>query len=227
MKDKEDSISKLSTKQIVTWFIASNYASGGFTPERINNAIALLKRAPASRQAVLERFSQLFEEAARIFLDHRSMEYGNHVTSQELINSMQIVSKTMNELLEKNSKAWGPVLCKWSIELLGQISNSFKMGNSMGGSSINSGSKLHETVSNWMQVLPTRILVNLYRYCLKILIDQGDESCIDSLLSASTRHSPNFDWVVADVGSSFPQEITYKVVKSGFRYFVSLWGNAT
>lgn len=65
-------------------------------------------------------------------------------------------------------------------------------------------------------------LTNDLHYCR---IDQGSESCMDSLLANSARYAPNFDWVVADIGSAFPTEIINRVLRTGFKDFVKqLWG---
>ncbi|XP_039253752.2 integrator complex subunit 5-like [Styela clava] len=227
VKDKEDQVSKLSTKQIVSWFIASGHASGGFNAERVNNSIALLRRVPAARYAVLQRFTQLFEEATRNCMDQRNMDYSGSMygLSHELNTSIQIVARTLNELLEKNGRAWAPILCEWSIESLGQISSCFKKGTSIASSSGHSNNQLNEHMKFWTQSFPTRMLMNLYRYCLKTLIDQGTETCMDSLLITSAHHAPNFDWVVADIGNSFPSEIINRVLRTGFKDFVAQqWG---
>lgn len=49
---------------------------------------------------------------------------------------------------------------------------------------------------------------------------------MDSLLSTSTKHSPHFDWVVADIGDNFPSEIINRVLQAGYRdYSQQQWGN--
>jgi len=55
---------------MVHWFVASSYASGSFSQERVKNSVDLLLKVPAARNAVLHRFTMLFEEAIRVQLDH-------------------------------------------------------------------------------------------------------------------------------------------------------------
>ena len=45
-----------------------------------------------------------------------------------------------------------------------------------------------------------------------------------SLLDTSVRHSPHFDWVVAHLGSCFPQTVTSRVLSLGLRFsFNTSW----
>jgi integrator complex subunit 5 len=37
--------------------------------------------------------------------------------------------------------------------------------------------------------------------------DSQTEICVSSLLEASVRHGPHFDWVVAHVGGCFPDTV--------------------
>ena len=53
-------------------------------------------------------------------------------------------------------------------------------------------------------------------------IDRNPASCVESLLTTSSSHSPYFDWVVADVGNAFPNAIIEKVLFSGFDKFCKL-----
>jgi len=39
----------------------------------------------------------------------------------EIANSLELVVTTLLELLEKNGKAWAPVICAWSVEALGML----------------------------------------------------------------------------------------------------------
>ena len=60
---------QLGAQQMVHWFVASSYASSSFTEERVKNSVALLHRVPSARNAVLHRFTMLYEEAIRASLD--------------------------------------------------------------------------------------------------------------------------------------------------------------
>jgi hypothetical protein len=52
--------------------------------------------------------------------------------------------------------------------------------------------------------------------------DSQTEKCVSSLLEASVRHGPHFDWVVAHVGGCFPDTVIsrltiMKVIDMGAR----------
>lgn len=54
---------------MIHWFIASSYTPGTYTEDRVKNCIGLLHQVPACRFAVLDKFSNLFEEAVGSCLD--------------------------------------------------------------------------------------------------------------------------------------------------------------
>lgn len=48
------------------------------------------------------------------------------------------------------------------------------------------------------------------------------ETCINALLDTSIKHSPNFDWVVAHVGSCFPHTVITRVLSCGLKDFCQI-----
>lgn len=48
------------------------------------------------------------------------------------------------------------------------------------------------------------------------------ESCIKALLDTSVLHSPYFDWVVAHVGSCFPNTVITRVLSCGLKDFCAM-----
>ena len=48
------------------------------------------------------------------------------------------------------------------------------------------------------------------------------ETCINALLETSIKHSPNFDWVVAHVGSCFPHTVITRVLSVGLKDFCQI-----
>lgn len=48
------------------------------------------------------------------------------------------------------------------------------------------------------------------------------ESCIKALLDTSVLHSPHFDWVVAHVGSCFPNTVITRVLSCGLKDFCAM-----
>nr|CAB3256464.1 integrator complex subunit 5-like [Phallusia mammillata] len=218
MKTKQShTTSKLGPQQMVHWFVASSYASGSFTEERVRNSVALLHRVPAARNAVLHRFTMLFEDAVRSHLDHIEFQSTAPGISPEIASSLELVVNTLFELLEQSGKAWATILCNWSVEALGQVSSCSKQRQT-----VPPPGNLGHLLSFWLNVVPMRMLLDVYRTCLKILIENSPQSCVDSLLKASASHSPHFDWVVADVGSAFPDAIVERVLYTGFSKFCKL-----
>ncbi|KAJ8941235.1 hypothetical protein NQ318_015667 [Aromia moschata] len=69
----------------------------------------------------------------------------------------------------------------------------------------------------------TRTLVDINTKCLSSLIHSNTEACISALfrkrINTSVKHSPNFDWVVAHVGSCFPNTVITRVLSCGLKDF--------
>lgn len=58
--------------------------------------------------------------------------------------------------------------------------------------------------------------------CLRCLIHSDTESCIKALLDTSVSHGPHFDWVVAHVGSCFPNTVITRVLSCGLKDFCAM-----
>ncbi|CAK8683371.1 unnamed protein product [Clavelina lepadiformis] len=209
--------SKLGAQQMVHWFVASSYASSSFTEERVKNSVALLHRVPSARNAVLHRFTMLYEEAIRASLDQMEFPATAIGLSSEMTSSLELVTTTLFDLLNENGEAWASILCSWSVESLGQISSCYKQRQV-----IPPPTNLSRLLSFWLNLVPMRMLLDVYRTSLNILIQCNVASCLDSLLSASSNHSPYFDWVVADIGNAFPNAVIERVLNTGFSKFCKL-----
>lgn len=48
------------------------------------------------------------------------------------------------------------------------------------------------------------------------------ESCIKALLDTSVLHNPHFDWMVAYVGSRFPNTVITRVLSCGLKDFCAM-----
>lgn len=88
-----------------------------------------------------------------------------------------------------------------------------------------------------MNCRATRTLIDITTQCLHCLINSDTETCISALLGksfeqhqqksivvffsvdTSVKHSPNFDWVVAHVGSCFPNTVITRVLSCGLKDF--------
>lgn len=80
-------------------------------------------------------------------------------------------------------------------------------------------SGLNETLQLWMSCRATRTLIDITTQCLSCLMNSDTEACINALLDTSVKHSPNFDWVVAHVGSCFPNTVITRVLTCGLKDF--------
>jgi integrator complex subunit 5 len=83
-------------------------------------------------------------------------------------------------------------------------------------------SDLNETLQLWMNCRATKILVDINTKCLSSLMHSDTETCINALLDTSVKHSPNFDWVVAHVGSCFPNTVITRVLSCGLKDFCQI-----
>ncbi|XP_009576366.1 PREDICTED: integrator complex subunit 5, partial [Fulmarus glacialis] len=106
-----------------------------------------------------------------------------------------------------NPKAWAPVVSAWSIDLMGQLSSKYA-----GRHGVPHASNLNELLQLWMSCKATRTLMEIYTQCLSAMIGGCPDACVDALLDTSVQHSPHFDWVVAHIGSSFPNTIINRVL---------------
>ncbi|CAB3365565.1 Hypothetical predicted protein [Cloeon dipterum] len=112
-----------------------------------------------------------------------------------------------------NPEAWAPIISKWSLELLGDLSSNYA------GKGLGMAGGLSESLQLWMSCRATRTLMDITTQCLACLMNSDTESCINSLLDVSVAHSPHFDWVVAHVGSCFPKTVVTRVLSCGLKDF--------
>ncbi|XP_006609851.1 integrator complex subunit 5 isoform X2 [Apis dorsata] len=73
-----------------------------------------------------------------------------------------------------------------------------------------------------MSCCATRTLIDITAQCLQCLMHSDTESCIKALLDTSVLHSPHFDWVVAHVGSCFPNTVITRVLSCGLKDFCAI-----
>lgn len=81
---------------------------------------------------------------------------------------------------------------------------------------------INDCLQQWMSCRATRILIDITAQCLQCLMHADTESCIKALLDTSVMHSPHFDWVVAHVGSCFPNVVITRVLSCGLKDFCAL-----
>lgn len=84
---------------------------------------------------------------------------------------------------------------------------------------MNLSANLNDSLQQWMSCRATRTLIDITAQCLQCLMHSDTESCIKALLDTSVMHSPYFDWVVAHVGSCFPNVVITRVLSCGLKDF--------
>ncbi|ENN75427.1 hypothetical protein YQE_07978, partial [Dendroctonus ponderosae] len=202
--------------------------------ELTKTALVLLKKLPACRGAVFEYFCKVFDAAASNYIESIETEIKTGKLPEPIETDELIVSEihaALIYLISENSIAWAPTISTWSLELLGEISTKYA-----GRAHISTN--LNETLQLWMACRGTRTLVDINTKCLSSLIHSDTEACISALLGkqgncsrrlsrfiqravsdTSVKHSPYFDWVVAHVGSCFPNTVITRVLSVGLKDF--------
>jgi integrator complex subunit 5 len=200
------------------------FIKGALKLERCNpldltkTALRLLKNIPAARAALFEYFSNVFGEAASYYIQAIETE----IKTGELPTTSETDEAVVSEIhlvligfVADNATAWAPIVSTWSLDLLGEISTKFA-----GRAHISTN--LNETLQLWMNCRATKILVDINTKCLSSLMHSDTETCINALLDTSVKHSPNFDWVVAHVGSCFPNTVITRVLSCGLKDFCQI-----
>ncbi|XP_048450678.1 integrator complex subunit 5 [Rhincodon typus] len=179
--------------------------------------ILLLRNLPPARAAVLEHLRGVFDEyvSGYILELNREGTAGPPSLAQPGLDDVtQEIQGVLSEFVHSNPKAWAPLVSAWSIELMGQLSSKYSSRHQVPHTS-----SLNELLQLWMSCKATRVLMEIYVQCLSSMISSCPDACVDSLLDTSVQHSPHFDWVVAHIGSSFPNTIISRVLSCGLKDF--------
>uniref|UniRef100_A0A8C3XRX6 Integrator complex subunit 5 n=1 Tax=Chelydra serpentina TaxID=8475 RepID=A0A8C3XRX6_CHESE len=186
--------------------------------EHARCAILLLRSLPPARSAVLDHLRNVFDEyVCTYLLELESSEGGlgaRRAQGPNLDDVVQEIQNVLSEFVRMNPKAWAPVVSAWSIDLMGQLSSKYA-----GRHGVPHASSLNELLQLWMSCKATRTLMDIYTQCLSSMISTCPDACVDALLDTSVQHSPHFDWVVAHIGSSFPNTIISRVLSCGLKDF--------
>ncbi|NXY80602.1 INT5 protein, partial [Glareola pratincola] len=190
--------------------------------DHARRALLLLRSLPPARHAALDHLRGLFDEQVCAHLLERETSGGGGGTGSlsraggggGLEEVVQEVHRVLTEFLKANPKAWAPVVSAWSIDLMGQLSSKYA-----GRRGVPQASSLNELLQLWMSCDATRTLMEIYTQCLSAMIGGCPDACVDALLDTSVQHSPHFDWVVAHIGSSFPNTIINRVLSCGLKDF--------
>ncbi|XP_053133643.1 integrator complex subunit 5 [Hemicordylus capensis] len=186
--------------------------------EHARCAMVLLRSLPPARSAVLDHLRGVFDECVCSYLlELESGEGGlGSLRSQgpSLDDVVQEIQAVLSGFVRMNPKAWAGLVSAWSIDLMGQLSSKYA-----GRHGVPHASSLNELLQLWMSCKATRTLMEIYTQCLSSMISTCPDACVDALLDTSVQHSPHFDWVVAHIGSSFPNTIISRVLSCGLKDF--------
>ncbi|KAF7238515.1 Integrator complex subunit 5 [Varanus komodoensis] len=186
--------------------------------EHARCAILLLRSLPPARSAVLDHLRGVFDEyVCTYLLELESSEGGMgslHSQGPNLDDVVQEIQAVLSEFVHMNPKAWAGLVSAWSIDLMGQLSSKYASRHG-----VPHASSLNELLQLWMSCKATRTLMEIYTQCLSSMISTCPDACVDALLDTSVQHSPHFDWVVAHIGSSFPNTIINRVLSCGLKDF--------
>ncbi|XP_046419986.1 integrator complex subunit 5 isoform X1 [Neodiprion fabricii] len=187
---------------------------GTNTLELARTALSLLRNLPAARDAVLEYFCTVFSVCVSKHV--RQIEKNQNQPIHEETTIAEI-HNVLCAFVNANPEAWAPIISAWSLELLGKLSSDYaNRGNLPKNAGIN------DFLQQWMSCRATRTLIDITTQCLQCLMHLETESCIKALLDTSVSHSPHFDWVVAHVGSCFPNTVITRVLTCGLKDFCAM-----
>ncbi|KAL6261168.1 hypothetical protein P5V15_008692 [Pogonomyrmex californicus] len=197
------------------------FISGAIRPSHSTNtqdvtrtALFLLKNVPAARDAVLEYFCNVFFVAVTKYVRQIETNQNIPIPEETIIAEIHII---LSNFINGNPEAWAPIISAWSLDLLGKLSSDYsKRGNLPVSAGIN------DFLQQWMSCRATRTLIDITAQCLQCLMHSDTESCIKALLDTSVLHSPYFDWVVAHVGSCFPNTVITRVLSCGLKDFCAM-----
>lgn len=180
------------------------------TIELTRTALKLLNNVPATREAVLEHFCSVF--FAVVSKHVRQLEARPNIQIEE--NVITEIHVVLSSFISQNPDAWAPIISNWSLKLLGELSSNYSQRLNP-----SRNFEINDSLHKWLSCRAARTLVEIAVQCLQCLMHTNSESCIKDLLEISEIHSPYFDWVIAHVGSCFPNYVITKVLSCGLKDF--------
>ncbi|XP_069120310.1 integrator complex subunit 5-like [Argopecten irradians] len=181
------------------------------------SALYLLQTLPTARFAVLEHLCSVFDEAVNDHLMRLLLNNSENPVDEShgsLDGVIQDACGVLYNFIRTGPQAWAPIISSWSLELLGQISQKYASHRM-----VPHANSLNELLQLWMTCTPTKSLMEVATECFAAMIQGAPDSCVDALLEASVKYSPHFDWVVAHIGSCFPDTIITRVLMCGLKDF--------
>ncbi|KAK0086015.1 hypothetical protein PV325_004038 [Microctonus aethiopoides] len=185
------------------------------THEVTKGALTLLKNLPAAREAVLEYLRKVFFLAVNRQIRHIEVQPNTPIPDDHVMNmTLPGIHTALVDIVNGNTRVWAPLIASWSLDLLGKLSWHYaKRGNLSADSGIN------DYLKHWLSFRSTRILIDLSAKCIKCLSTTEGESCMNVLTESIAGYNPYFDWVVAHIGSCFPNLVIKKVLLWGLKDF--------
>ncbi|KAM0729054.1 Integrator complex subunit 5 [Formica fusca] len=184
------------------------------TQDVTRTALFLLKNVPAARDAVLEYFCNVFFTAVSKYVRQIETNQNISIPEESIIAEIHAV---LSSFINGNPEAWAPIISAWSLDLLGKVSSDYSKRRNL---PVDAG--INDFLQQWMSCRATRTLIDITAQCLQCLMHSDTESCIKALLDTSVLHSPYFDWVVAHVGSCFPNTVITRVLSCGLKDFCAM-----
>ena len=182
--------------------------------ERTNCAIILLEALPCARYAVLEKIGEVFfDEAQKYVVELEKLHLAGMPPIYEAPPStldVQIkkIQHVLVSFVEGNSKAWGPMIYQWTVNMLSQICSQYATKRQF------SNISLEERFQLWLNCKATSVLLEIMVSCLHRIIDKDQVNCIKILLNAMLSSSvyPFFNWVIAHLCCVFPHIFPYTLL---------------
>ncbi|CAB4000632.1 integrator complex subunit 5-like [Paramuricea clavata] len=209
--------------QEVRSFVLPSKGPGGNVNilERTKSAIVLMRCLPCARAAVLEQICEIFQEAVHKYIieSDRQDLLGSGEKAEvdpEIYDVIENIHDTLLEFINNNPDAWAPIVTKWSVYLLGQLSAKYATQRGTKAST-----SLNERLQVWLTCPAAQMLMEISAQCFSKLIDTNPDVCIQYLLDSAVQHSPHFDWVVAYIGSYFYKSIISHLLSCAMNEFYS------
>ncbi|KAL9989570.1 hypothetical protein ACROYT_G004133 [Oculina patagonica] len=192
--------------------------------EKTQCAIVLWHSLPCARHAVLEQLCDVFHEAVQKYvveLERQALSgsTGCYPDSHdpELTSALQSVSEVVCRFVDNNPTAWAPLICQWSLDLLGQV---VTKNNGRRAASITMS--LSEGLHKWMLFPAVQRLMDIAVHCSAKLVGRGQaDVCVQCLLQIAMNSSPHLDWVVAHIGSRFHQVFIPKLLSTALKEYTA------
>ncbi|ELT95971.1 hypothetical protein CAPTEDRAFT_186694 [Capitella teleta] len=183
--------------------------------ELTKSGLFLLRHLPSARLAVLEFLHKVFDSAVNVYISE--LEWNREKQDKRAppfpISEIESMLLTLVKALPAH---WSPIISSWAIDLLGHLSSKNAKRRPV-ASQVSVG--INEALQFWVSCPATKTLLDISSECVSSMVNSNPESSVDALLDASVKYSPHFDWVVAHIGSCFPQTIINRVLQCGLRDF--------